>query len=150
MLASIYKSIYNSLNNNAITTYKANIMTISNAVLFKQAHAMTRATIQAGDCYRATFGACLKAIKQDNAKQADKKIVKQAIATALPFTAFFAVMCVIMAVLFAVSYAFANASNANDNSQTVTDNDSVEVMFNDIQATIDESGVQGITIVYTK
>ena len=38
-------------------------MTISNAVLFKQAHAMARATIQDGDCYRTTFGACLKAIK---------------------------------------------------------------------------------------
>lgn len=44
-------------------------MTISNAVLFKQAHAMTRATIQDGDDYRATFGACLKVIK-DEAKQA--------------------------------------------------------------------------------
>lgn len=43
-------------------------MTISNAQLFKQAHAMTRATIQTGDCYRTTFGACLKAIK-DEAKQ---------------------------------------------------------------------------------
>ena len=38
-------------------------MTISNAALFKQAHAMTRATIQTGDCYRTTFGACLKTIK---------------------------------------------------------------------------------------
>lgn len=38
-------------------------MTISNAQLFKQAHAMTKATIQDGDCYRTTFGACLKAIK---------------------------------------------------------------------------------------
>lgn len=45
-------------------------MTISNATLFKQAHAMTRATIQDGDDYRTTFGACLKAIK-DEAKQAD-------------------------------------------------------------------------------
>lgn len=44
-------------------------MTISNAVLFKQAHAMTRATIQDGDDYRTTFGACLKAIK-DDVKQA--------------------------------------------------------------------------------
>ena len=44
-------------------------MTISNATLFKQAHAMTRATIQDGDCYRTTFGACLKAIK-DELKQA--------------------------------------------------------------------------------
>ena len=38
---------------------------MSNAQLFKQAHAMTRATIQAGDDYRATFGLCLKAIKAD-------------------------------------------------------------------------------------
>lgn len=44
-------------------------MTISNATLFKQAHAMARATIQDGDDYRATFGACLKAVK-DEAKQA--------------------------------------------------------------------------------
>lgn len=123
-------------------------MTISNAVLFKQAHAMARATIQAGDDYRTTFGACLKAIKQDNTKQANKKLIKQAIATALPFTAFFAIMCVIMAVLFAVSHAF---SNASDHSQTATaDNSSIDVMFNDIQAAIDESGVQGITIVYNK
>ena len=122
-------------------------MTISNAVLFKQAHAMARETIQDGDCYRTTFGACLKAIKQDNTKQASKKIIKQAIATALPFTAFFTIMCVIMAVLFAVSCAFANA---NDHSQAVTTNDSVEVMFNDIQAAIDDSGVEGITIVYNK
>ena len=125
-------------------------MTISNATLFKQAHAMTKQVIKNGDNYQVTFGACLKAIKQDNAKQADKKIVKQAIATALPFTAFFAVMCVIMAILFAVSYAFANASNANDRSQAVTADDSLNIMFNDIQAAIDDSGVEGITIVYTK
>ena len=125
-------------------------MTISNAVLFKQAHAMARATIQAGDSYQVTFGACLKAIKQDDTKQAGKKLVKQAIATALPFTAFFAIVCVIMAILFAVSHAFYNASNANDHSQTATANDSLGIMFNDIQAAIDDSGVEGITIVYTK
>ena len=122
-------------------------MTISNTALFKQAHAMTRVTIQAGDDYRATFGLCLKAIKQDSAKQANKKIVKQAMATALPFTAFFAVMCVIMAALFAVS----NTSNDNDNSQAVTANDaSLDIMFNDLQTAIDDSGVEGITIVYNK
>ena len=43
-------------------------MTISNSVLFKQAHAMTKQVIQKGDDYRATFGACLKAI-QDELKQ---------------------------------------------------------------------------------
>lgn len=125
-------------------------MTISNATLFKQAHAMTKQVIKNGDNYQVTFGACLKAIKQDNTKQAGKKLVKQAIATALPFTIFFAIVCIIMAILFAVSYAFNNASNANYNSQTVTANDSVAIMFNDIQSAIDDSGVEGITIVYNK
>lgn len=76
----------------------------------------------------------------------NSQLFKQATATALPFTVFFTIMCVIMAILFAVS----NTSNANDNSQTAATNDSVEVMLNDIQAAIDESGVQGITIVYNK
>ena len=30
--------------------------------LFKQAHALTKATIQAGDNYQATFALCLKAV----------------------------------------------------------------------------------------
>lgn len=34
--------------------------------LFKQAHALTRATIQAGDDYKATFILCLRAIIADN------------------------------------------------------------------------------------
>lgn len=46
-------------------------MTISNATLFKQAHAMTKQVIKDGDCYRTTFGACLKAIK---AQHAAKKV----------------------------------------------------------------------------
>ncbi|MGO3281536.1 MAG: hypothetical protein ACTIKC_01950 [Psychrobacter sp.] len=44
---------------------------MTNAKLFKQAHALTKATIKAGDDYRATFGACLKVIK-DEAKPAAK------------------------------------------------------------------------------
>ena len=80
----------------------------------------------------------------------NSQLFKQATATALPFTAFFAIMCVIMAILFAVSHVFANASNASDNSQAVETNDSVEVMLKDIQAAIDDSGVEGITIVYNK
>ena len=58
-------------------------MTISNAVLFKQAHAMTRETIQAGDDYRTTFGACLKAIKAEvkQAANIDLLIVIAAIIT---------------------------------------------------------------------
>ena len=38
---------------------------MTNAQLFKQAHAMTKQVIKTGDCYRTTFGACLKAIKAD-------------------------------------------------------------------------------------
>lgn len=130
-------------------------MTISNAALFKQAHAMCRATLQAGDDYRTTFGLCLKAIKQDSARLAGNKLIKQAMATALPFTAFFAIMCVIMAVLFAVSHASSasdhgQAITASDNSQAATANDSLAIMFDDLQAAIDESGVQGVTIVYSE
>ena len=80
----------------------------------------------------------------------NSQLFKQATATALPSTILFTVMCAVMAVLFTAAYASANTSNANDNSQTITTNDSVEVMLNDIQAAIDESGVEGITIVYNK
>lgn len=36
---------------------------MNNSQLFKQAHKLTRLTIQKGYCYRTTFGACLKLIK---------------------------------------------------------------------------------------
>ena len=35
-------------------------MKFSLSELFKKAHAMAKQVIQKGDCYRATFGACLK------------------------------------------------------------------------------------------
>lgn len=41
---------------------------MTNTQLFKQAHAMTKQVIKEGDCYRTTFGACLKAIKADAKK----------------------------------------------------------------------------------
>ena len=44
---------------------------MNNSTAFKQAHAMTKQVIKAGDCYRTTFGQCLKAIK---AQQAAKNI----------------------------------------------------------------------------
>ena len=44
---------------------------MTNAQLFTQAHKMTKQVIKAGDCYRTTFGACLKAIK---AQQAAKNV----------------------------------------------------------------------------
>lgn len=45
---------------------------MNNATLFKQAHTMTKQIIKQGDCYRTTFGLCLKAIK---AKQASQQVV---------------------------------------------------------------------------
>lgn len=39
---------------------------MSKSQLFTQAHALTRATIKAGDDYRATFALCLKAIIADS------------------------------------------------------------------------------------
>ena len=38
---------------------------MTNSQLFKQAHAMTKQVIKAGDNYQVTFGACLKAIKAE-------------------------------------------------------------------------------------
>jgi len=35
---------------------------MNNSTLFTKAHALTKATIQAGDSYHAVFGACLKHI----------------------------------------------------------------------------------------
>ena len=52
---------------------------MTNSKLFKQAHAMTKATIQAGDDYRATFGLCLKAIKADSKPAAKVKAAAKAI-----------------------------------------------------------------------
>ena len=37
---------------------------MTNSQLFKQAHAMTKQVNQIGDCYRVTFGACLKLLKE--------------------------------------------------------------------------------------
>ena len=45
---------------------------MTSSQLFKQAHLLTKQTIKQGDCYRTTFGLCLKAVK---AKQASKQVV---------------------------------------------------------------------------
>lgn len=43
---------------------------MNNAALFKQAHAMTKATVKHGDNYQATFGLCLKLVIEQNKAQA--------------------------------------------------------------------------------
>ena len=43
---------------------------MNNAILFKQAHAMTKASMQAGDNYQATFALCLKLVIEQNKAQA--------------------------------------------------------------------------------
>lgn len=45
---------------------------MNNAILFKQAHQLTKQVIKQGDNYQVTFGLCLKAIK---AKQARQQVV---------------------------------------------------------------------------
>ena len=44
---------------------------MTNSQLFKQAHAMTKQVIKAGDNYQVTFGLCLKVIKADQLENAD-------------------------------------------------------------------------------
>lgn len=41
---------------------------MNNSQLFKQAHKLAKAVILKDDCYRTTFGACLKFIKNSNSK----------------------------------------------------------------------------------
>ena len=48
---------------------------MTNAQLFSQAHAMTKQIIRQGDCYKTTFGLCLKAIKAKN-EQKNKQVKK--------------------------------------------------------------------------
>ena len=43
---------------------------MNNSNMFKLAHKMTKQVIKSGDNYQATFGACLKLIKADQAKNA--------------------------------------------------------------------------------
>lgn len=47
---------------------------MTKSALFKQAHALARATVRAGDDYRVTFGLCLKAVIADS--KAPKKEIK--------------------------------------------------------------------------
>ena len=46
---------------------------MTNSQLFSQAHTMTKQIIKQGDCYKTTFGLCLKAIKS---QQASQQVVK--------------------------------------------------------------------------
>lgn len=45
---------------------------MTNSQLFKQAHQLAKAIILKGDCYRTTFGACLKLIKSKLSKKDSK------------------------------------------------------------------------------
>ena len=48
---------------------------MNNATAFKQAHAMTKQIIKAGDCYKTTFGACLKVVKAQNVKMNTLQVI---------------------------------------------------------------------------
>ena len=62
---------------------------MTNSEIFKQAHAMTKATVKAGDDYQVTFGQCLKAIKAQQ-EQAVSEAVK--VVTIDPFRLIVAIM----------------------------------------------------------
>lgn len=141
--------------------------------LFKQAHDLTRATIQPNDNYQATFTLCLRAIIAD-AKQANSEpmanqfnaifeaINYQAPRKAIDFEllAPIAAFAMLIVLFFAMLIGFHTVStNTADNRQhdrtmqtidyvATMDTSSSDIMFNNIQAAIDASGVQGVTIVY--
>lgn len=64
---------------------------MNNSELFSKAHAMTRASIKAGDSYQVTFGACLKAIKAQQANKHKVNVIK-VVASALNTFAFMMVI----------------------------------------------------------
>lgn len=95
--------------------------------LFKQAHALTRATIQQGDNYQATFILCLRAIIADNKKPMANQfntvfeaINYQAPSKAIDFELLAPIAAFIMlfVVFFALLFGFHTVStNTADNRQ---------------------------------
>ena len=70
---------------------------MTNSELFTKAHAMTRATIKAGDSYQVTFGACLKTLKT---QQTEPKVnVAEVVANA--FESLFVMLLVAVVVVLA-------------------------------------------------
>lgn len=65
---------------------------MTNSQLFSQAHTMTKQIIKKGDCYKTTFGLCLKAIKQKN-KQVKKDNVVYTSITLYMVLSILAVAC---------------------------------------------------------
>lgn len=50
---------------------------MSNSTLFKAAHALTKATIQTGDSYSATFAICLKVVYAESKKSNIAELVEK-------------------------------------------------------------------------
>ena len=138
--------------------------------LFKQAHALTRATIQPNDNYQATFILCLRAIIADSkARLAEhsgntvfEAINYQAPSKAIdfellaPIAAFIMLFVVFFALLFGFHTVSANTDAKRTHDRTIQTIDKVasyapsstDVMLDNIQSAIDASGVQGVTVVY--
>lgn len=53
-----------------LSTQETRYSDMNNAAIFKQAHALTKATVKAGDNYQATFALCLKLVIEQNKAQA--------------------------------------------------------------------------------
>lgn len=76
---------------------------MNNAQAFKQAHAMTKATIKQGDSYAATFGICLKLVIEQNkaqAKQMTNKVSSVVFHKPPIFNLVCAMVCALCVVVF--------------------------------------------------
>lgn len=142
---------------------------MTNKDLFKQAHELTRATIQAGDDYRATFGLCLQSLMIDKRMAEavyiainytdDSKPVAPRKRLVIDWDIVLMIGAIVMLVVLFIAGISAisamdkrnkasfDALYADDTAQVVTADDSLDDMFNNIQSAIDDSGVSGITIV---
>lgn len=76
---------------------------MNNSSLFKQAHAMAKATHKPGENYQVTFGACLKLIKAEQAK-AELVAIEQAITNKENESSFwvYLAVCLILVLLMPV------------------------------------------------
>lgn len=78
---------------------------MTNAELFRKAHAMTRATIKDGDDYQLTFGAAIRAIRKAQNAPKPKLYIGEFVINAFSVI----LLCILLATLFAAFFALFGA-----------------------------------------
>lgn len=106
--------------------------------VMKQAHAMCRATIQAGDNYHVTLGACIRAI---HAKPSTFDRVKSAIAN-IDFGGLLVAASVVFMALLFIALVVANGQVYNDRVAARAEVKRVEAIEAAIQARDDKEFAQ--------